>query len=969
MSSFYPFDHCVITAATQEQADVYRQLLDARIRAGLYPNFIQFTVVADVVPNLGSAGAALFALYTWVAEQKKTAEILFSTQRTLLINAGGPMRQLPCYEAEGKLFTPLPIDTSSLIPPVVLDGILTFFLRYPWKRGELVITSADVWLDGTLDNIPTNRQGIWGFARPALASEREAFGMVEFEPGCSRVAKYWPKLPAEKQLKAATLEGSGELALDMGFYAFCPKASLSFYQILIQDDAITAFGNRLLKGKAALNLYKEVLLAALYAENEKEFNKQCIDSGCSLSVADANHLRNCFKKVSLYALLCPQIEFYHLGHLRHVLKAYEKLATARRRLFYTWATGEISPNHIGGVVTFNSTHSEAYQPQPKRVFLENCSHTLIDHPRGDNLFVGLKSRHLSIEIPEGFCIEERHKETEKIVLIYNLGDHFSAMGEDPLFCGQNLSHWLVSRGLKESDVYAKGLSKNLQNAKLFGAWQNELFLAGYFEMPSDPDWGYKFCKLKRYSLHELSSYSALEREKERSAHREKILKERLIQHKGWHQLSNTDFKVISDCMDVKEWKEWATKTQDPILLAYRKQLLDSHDAKSKNMHRPVFMLNVRSALSITNWSIRPGETLWGRSPVRMDLAGGWTDTPPYTLEFGGEVTNVSIDLGTLSPIQIQGRVIPEATFELHNLETGLTTKWKSPDDIHKHKGIGTPESVIAKALNLCGLAPKDLASFKKLLNQLGGGLHIRYGIHLPIGSGLGASSIFAATVLAFLHRALSLSLSGHDLTTLVLDLEQQLGTGAGWQDALGGVYPGVKYMVSSQGAHPDPHIHYLDDHFFVNPRYRNRWTLFYTGTTRSNPGLTEHVIATVLNRSPKTILNLHYLRAIARQMNIAIQERNWNALLGLLKESSEASRSLLPESFNENFKDLERIASSHATVVKHLGAGGGGFVLFASESIHQAENLRVALSEHSKVHGGQIHPLQISATGMNFTLI
>tara|TARA_Y100001970_G_scaffold101317_1_gene127245 strand:+ start:11630 stop:12481 length:852 start_codon:yes stop_codon:yes gene_type:complete len=31
------------------------------------------------------------------------------------------------------------------------------------------------------------------------------------------------------------------------------------------------------------------------------------------------------------------------------------------------------------------------------------------------------------------------------------------------------------------------------------------------------------------------------------------------------------------------------------------------------------------------------------APVRVDLAGGWTDVPPYTEDFGGEVVNFTID--------------------------------------------------------------------------------------------------------------------------------------------------------------------------------------------------------------------------------------------------------------------------------------------------------------------------------------
>ena len=31
------------------------------------------------------------------------------------------------------------------------------------------------------------------------------------------------------------------------------------------------------------------------------------------------------------------------------------------------------------------------------------------------------------------------------------------------------------------------------------------------------------------------------------------------------------------------------------------------------------------------------------APLRVDLAGGWTDVPPYPTEFGGEVVNFAIN--------------------------------------------------------------------------------------------------------------------------------------------------------------------------------------------------------------------------------------------------------------------------------------------------------------------------------------
>ena len=41
-----------------------------------------------------------------------------------------------------------------------------------------------------------------------------------------------------------------------------------------------------------------------------------------------------------------------------------------------------------------------------------------------------------------------------------------------------------------------------------------------------------------------------------------------------------------------------------------------------------------------------------RAPVRIDLAGGWTDVPPYTHEVGGEVVNCAINLYARATMEV-----------------------------------------------------------------------------------------------------------------------------------------------------------------------------------------------------------------------------------------------------------------------------------------------------------------------------
>ena len=50
--------------------------------------------------------------------------------------------------------------------------------------------------------------------------------------------------------------------------------------------------------------------------------------------------------------------------------------------------------------------------------------------------------------------------------------------------------------------------------------------------------------------------------------------------------------------------------------------------------------------------IADDQIVWGRSPVRIDIAGGWTDTPPYCLMEGGNVINFAIELNGQPPLQV-----------------------------------------------------------------------------------------------------------------------------------------------------------------------------------------------------------------------------------------------------------------------------------------------------------------------------
>ena len=64
-------------------------------------------------------------------------------------------------------------------------------------------------------------------------------------------------------------------------------------------------------------------------------------------------------------------------------------------------------------------------------------------------------------------------------------------------------------------------------------------------------------------------------------------------------------------------------------------------------------------------TITPGEPTpmdkWviGTCPARIDVAGGWTDTPPITYERGGAVIDAAIRVDGRRPIGAKVKRIPE----------------------------------------------------------------------------------------------------------------------------------------------------------------------------------------------------------------------------------------------------------------------------------------------------------------------
>lgn len=110
---------------------------------------------------------------------------------------------------------------------------------------------------------------------------------------------------------------------------------------------------------------------------------------------------------------------------------------------------------------------------------------------------------------------------------------------------------------------------------------------------------------------------------------------------------------------------------------FRSKVMDLRGcAEAKGLEERAFGLMRKGLVGTMDYRQQPrlsvyaDQIVWGRSPVRIDLAGGWTDTPPYSLMEGGNVVNLAIELNGQPPLQVYVKPSKEFRIVLRSIDLG-----------------------------------------------------------------------------------------------------------------------------------------------------------------------------------------------------------------------------------------------------------------------------------------------------------
>ncbi len=342
------------------------------------------------------------------------------------------------------------------------------------------------------------------------------------------------------------------------------------------------------------------------------------------------------------------------------------------------------------------------------------------------------------------------------------------------------------------------------------------------------------------------------------------------------------------------------------------------------------------------------QIVWSRSPVRIDLAGGWTDTPPYCLMEGGSVVNIAIELNGQPPLQTYIKPCKQPHIILRSIDLGAMEVIETYEQLAEYNKVGSPFSIPKAALALAGFLPQfsqeTYPSLKAQLEDFGAGIELTLLSAVPAGSGLGTSSILASTVLGAVGDFCGLAWDKNEIGRRTLVLEQLLTTGGGWQDQFGGVLGGVKLLETQRGFCQDPLVRWLPDDVFTLPEYQQCHLLYYTGITRTAKTILAEIVRRMFLNHGGELRQLRAMKSHALDMYEAIQRQQFSEMGRLIRKTWQQNQLIDSGTNPDAVRRITELVDDLCLGYKLPGAGGGGYLYMVAKDPEAAARIRQTLT-------------------------
>ena len=493
--------------------------------------------------------------------------------------------------------------------------------------------------------------------------------------------------------------------------------------------------------------------------------------------------------------------------------------------------------------------------------------------------------------------------------------------------------------------------------------------------------GEKDYEVRRYHIDEAVNSNELA---ERANLRRLFAQRRDFRSRNWPALAKNWQHSVFYQLDLddaaREFREMQIPMPEPIA-ADAPLMTRIHDAMFRGDSNSAFSLLREGLLSpltshvsplcVPQLSVYPDQIVWSRSPVRIDLAGGWTDTPPYCLMEGGSVVNIAIELNGQPPLQTYVKPCREPHIVLRSIDLGAIEFIDTFEQLAEYNKVGSPFSIPKAALALAGFLPafceENYTSLRQQLEAFGSGIELTLLSAIPAGSGLGTSSILASTVLGAISDFCSLAWDKNEIGRRTLVLEQLLTTGGGWQDQFGGVLGGVKLLQTQRGFDQNPQVRWLPDSLFTQPEYAQCHLLYYTGITRTAKTILAEIVRRMFLNHGGEIRQLRAMKAHAIDMYEAIQRQDYDAYGRLVRKTWQQNQLIDSGTNPESVQRITSLVDDLCLGYKLPGAGGGGYLYMVAKDPEAAARIKQIINQTQPNPNARFVDMTLSKKGLQIS--
>ena len=493
--------------------------------------------------------------------------------------------------------------------------------------------------------------------------------------------------------------------------------------------------------------------------------------------------------------------------------------------------------------------------------------------------------------------------------------------------------------------------------------------------------GEKDYEVRRYRIDEAVNSNELA---ERANLRRLFAQRRDFRSRNWPALAKNWQHSVFYQLDLddaaREFREMQIPMPEPIA-ADAPLMTRIHDAMFRGDSNSAFSLLREGLLSpltshvsplcVPQLSVYPDQIVWSRSPVRIDLAGGWTDTPPYCLMEGGSVVNIAIELNGQPPLQTYVKPCREPHIVLRSIDLGAIEVIDTFEQLAEYNKVGSPFSIPKAALALAGFLPafceENYTSLRQQLEAFGSGIELTLLSAIPAGSGLGTSSILASTVLGAISDFCSLAWDKNEIGRRTLVLEQLLTTGGGWQDQFGGVLGGVKLLQTQRGFDQNPQVRWLPDSLFTQPEYAQCHLLYYTGITRTAKTILAEIVRRMFLNHGGEIRQLRAMKAHAIDMYEAIQRQDYDAYGRLVRKTWQQNQLIDSGTNPESVQRITSLVDDLCLGYKLPGAGGGGYLYMVAKDPEAVARIKQIINQTQPNPNARFVDMTLSKKGLQIS--